>query len=123
MGVVLIVEDMQMMTRGEKAARTRLANNVIDGANAKKRCPKCTKEKPIEKFGVRVSRVEGKLAYPRLQSYCTDCRGGKLVEGVKKPCERPECSHTFLAVDGSKRRFCSDSCRGRGARVWDQLIS
>lgn len=76
------------MSNGMKSFVTKARAAVEAEAPAKKDCPKCERKREIGFFGVRTHRdvKTGKPNRFSLQSYCVDCRAGKVEKS--KPAKR-----------------------------------
>lgn len=76
------------MSNGFKAYVSRERNKVEASAPKRKDCPKCERSREIGFFGVRTHKgADGKPNRFSLQSYCVDCRAGKVEKS--KPAAKP----------------------------------
>lgn len=76
---------MQTLT---KAAVETAKKTVLKEAPKRKHCPKCERERDLKFYGLRVHKnANGKAVRVSLQSYCVDCRSGKVVPS--QPAKQP----------------------------------
>lgn len=82
-----------VQNNGFKAFVSAARNKVMKEAAKRKQCPKCERDREVKFFGVRTFKdATGKPNRFALQSYCVDCRGGKLVKKVTKPTPAPKAA-------------------------------